>query len=115
MSDAIFKIPTPRNEQVLPFLKGDSARIELEDKVKELRAKVLEIPLIIGGKEIRTGRTINNVEPHNHGHVLAKVHQAGPEEANAAIHAALAAKKEWENLPWQDRAAVFLKAADLIA
>jgi 1-pyrroline-5-carboxylate dehydrogenase len=115
MSDAIFQTPAPRNEPVLPYLKGDAARKELEAKVKEMRSSVLEIPLIIGGKEIRTGRTINNVEPHNHGHVLAKVHQAGPEEAKMAIDAALTAKKEWENLPWQDRAAVFLKAADLLA
>jgi 1-pyrroline-5-carboxylate dehydrogenase len=75
----------------------------------------MEIPLIIGGKEVFTGKTANAIEPHRHGHVLAKVHQAGEKEVQQAIESALKAQKEWERLPWQSRAAVFLKAADLLA
>lgn len=115
MSDALFRTPLPRNEPVLPFLPGDFARKELEAQNKAFRSQTLEIPLIIGGKEVFTGKTHSAIEPHRHGHALAKVHQAGEKEVTLAVNAAMKAKAEWENLAWQDRAAVFLKAADLLA
>jgi 1-pyrroline-5-carboxylate dehydrogenase len=115
MSNAIFSTPTPKNEAVLPYIQGDGARKELEGQLKVFRSQTLEIPLIIGGKEIFTGKTLNAVEPHRHQHTLAKVHQASEKEVAMAVSAAALAKKDWENLAWQDRAAVFLKAADLLA
>jgi 1-pyrroline-5-carboxylate dehydrogenase len=115
MSDAIFRTPSPRNEPVSPLRKGDQARTELESQLKVFRSQTMEIPLLIGGKEVFTGKTVGAVEPHLHSHVLAKVHQAGEKEVLAAVDASLKAKKDWEMLPWQDRAAVFLRAADLLA
>ena len=76
---------------------------------------VLDIPLIIGGKEIRTGNTGNVVMPHNHKHILAKYHKASEKEVQMAIDAAMAAHKEWSEMDWQVRASIMLKAADLIA
>ncbi|RZA08363.1 MAG: L-glutamate gamma-semialdehyde dehydrogenase [Proteobacteria bacterium] len=115
MSDAMFKLPVPVNEPVKDYAPGDFARKELEAQLSTFRSQTMEIPLIIGGKEVFTGKTLNAVEPHRHGHVLAKVHQAGEKEAAMAVEASAKAKKEWENLGWQDRAAVFLKAAELLA
>ena len=115
MNDAHFQLPKALNEPVLPYAPGDQARKELEAKVKDMRAETIEIPLVIGGKEIRTGHTQKAVEPHLHSHALATVHQASEKEIGLAIDAALHAKRDWENLAWQDRAAVFLKAADLLA
>jgi 1-pyrroline-5-carboxylate dehydrogenase len=115
MNDAHFQAPLPQNEPVLPYSPGDKARTELEAQLRSFRSSTIDIPLIIGGKEIRTGNTLKAVEPHAHSHVLATVHQAGEKETAMAIEAALRAKREWENLAWHDRAAVFLKAADLLA
>lgn len=115
MSDALFRTPTAVNEPISAYKPGDAARKELEKQVATFRKETVEIPLVIGGKEIRTGKTLDAVEPHRHSHVLAKVHQAGEKEVAQAIDASLKAKREWENLGWQDRAAVFLKAAELLA
>jgi len=115
MSDAMFKLPAPKNEAVKEYAPGDFARKELEAQVQTFRSQTQEIPLIIGGKEVFTGKTLNAVEPHRHGHILAKVHQAGEKETNMAIEAAQKGKKEWANLQWQERAAVFLKAAELLS
>lgn len=114
-NNANFSLPIARNEPVLPYLRGDQARKDIEAQVKSFRSETADLPLIIGGKEIRTGNTVKAIEPHAHGRVLANVHQAGEKEIGMAIDAALRAKREWEILPWQDRAAVFLKAADLLA
>lgn len=115
MNDALFTIPNPINEPVSAFAPGDWARKELQAQVEVFRSQTMEIPLIIDGQEVFTGKTVNAIEPHRHGHVLAKVHQAGEKEIGQAVTAAMRAKKDWENLPWQDRAAIFLKAADLLA
>lgn len=115
MNDAFYVPPQPKNEPVLPYAPGDKARKDLESQLKSFRSGAIEIPLIIGGKEIRTGQTLSAVEPHRHSSVLAKVHQAGEKEVAQAIDAALEAKRDWENLAWQDRAAVFLKAAELLS
>ncbi len=108
-------IPTPSNEPVLAYAPGSRERGELKAALKDFSGRQVEIPVVIGGKEIRTGKTTDTVMPHCHRHVLAKVHQAGPEEVAAAIQAARDAWREWSTWSLPDRAAVFLKAADLLA
>src|SRR5881396_3722843 len=113
--DGTPKIPTPFNEPVLSYAPGTPERGELKRTVKELSGHQLEIPLVIGGKDVHTGRTVDVVMPHCHRHVLAKAHQAGPAEVQAAIAAARDAWREWSAWGFERRAAVFLKAADLLA
>src|SRR5436309_1042273 len=109
------KIPVPVNEPVLSYAPGTSERLELKKALKDLSSHHVEIPLVIGGKEVRTGKTVDAVMPHCHHHVLAKVHQAGPAEVQAAIKAAREAWHDWSTWDLEPRAAVFLKAADLLA
>ncbi len=109
------KIPAPVNEPVNAYVPGSRERTELKQALKDLSGRQIEIPVVIGGKEIRTGKTIDAVMPHCHQHVLAKVHQAGPEEVTAAVKAAREAWRDWSTWSLGDRAAVFLKAADLLA
>ena len=109
------KIPTPVNEPVLAYAPGSRERTELKQSLQDLSGRQIEIPVVIGGKEIRTGKTVDAVMPHCHRHVLAKVHQAGPEEVTAAVKAARDAWRDWSSWSLTDRAAVFLKAADLLA
>ncbi|HEV8265351.1 MAG TPA: L-glutamate gamma-semialdehyde dehydrogenase [Gemmatimonadales bacterium] len=109
------RIPLPLNEPVLSYAPGTAERAELKQALKDLGGRRMEIPVVVGGKEIRTGRTTDAVMPHCHQHVLAKVHQAGPDEVAGAIAAARAAWREWSAASLSDRAAVFLKAADLLA
>ncbi|HEY6109456.1 MAG TPA: aldehyde dehydrogenase family protein, partial [Gemmatimonadales bacterium] len=109
------KIPTPQNEPVRSYAPGTPEREELKRALRDMSAQPVEIPLIVGGKEIRTAQTIDTVMPHCHHHVLAKVHQAGPKEAAAAVAAARAAWPAWAAASLEERAAVFLKAADLLA
>ncbi len=115
MSNAQFKVRKPENEPVLSYAIGSKERVKLKEKLSELKEKEIEIPLIIGGKEIRTGNTKTCVIPHDKDHVLATYHMAGEKEVEMAIKAALDAKKEWEKISWQHRAAIFLKAAELLA
>jgi len=109
------KIPAPVNEPVNAYAPGSRERTELKQALKDLSGHQMEIPVVIGGKEIRTGKTVDAVMPHCHRHVLAKVHQAGPEEVTAAVKAAREAWRDWSTWSLSDRAAVFLKAADLLA
>src|SRR6266480_614168 len=113
--NGIPKIPTPVNEPVLSYAPGAPERAELKRTLKDLSGRQLEIPLIIGGKDVHTGRTVDVVMPHCHRHVLAKAHQAGPAEVQGAIAAAREAWREWSAWGFERRAAVFLKAADLLA
>jgi len=111
-------VPTPPpaiNEPVLGFEPGSPEKALLKAELTRMAGEQIEIPLIIGGKRVTTGRTIDAVVPHRHGHVLAKVHMAGPAELEQAVAAAGAARADWENLRWEERAAVFLRAADLLA
>jgi 1-pyrroline-5-carboxylate dehydrogenase len=110
-----YRIPIPVNEPVYSHAPGTPERKELKKKIQELRSKEIEIPLIIGGERIKTDNLIEIRPPHDHQHVLGRYHQAGEQEAKQAIEAALEAWKEWSELPWEARAAVFLKAADLIS
>lgn len=115
MSNAYFKVPTPVNEPIKAYAPGSPEKAALKAKIAELKAQVLDIPLIIGGEEIRTGDTAEMRIPHDHGHILGVYHRASAKEVNMAIEAALEAQKTWSVMPWEQRAAVFLKAADLLA
>src|SRR5947209_14364075 len=109
------RIPTPVNEPVFSYAPGTKERNELKLALKDLSSRQVDIPIVIGGKEIRTGKTVDAVMPHCHRHVLAKVHQAGADEVHAAVAAAREAWRDWSQWSLADRAAVFLKAADLLA
>lgn len=113
--NGIIRIDPPINEPVKNYAQGSPERLELQDKLVELSSQVIDIPLIINGKEVRTGNTKTCVMPHNHQHVLATYHLAGQEEIQAAIEGAIEAQKKWAAMPWEQRAAVFLKAAERIA
>jgi 1-pyrroline-5-carboxylate dehydrogenase len=115
MANAFFNVPVPANEPILQYAPGSPERSRLKAKLDELSNQKFEIPLIIGGKEIFTGDTDHCVMPHDHQHVLATYHRASEEHVEMAIKAAHEAWNEWSEMPWQDRAAIFLKMADLLA
>ena len=114
MANAVFHHPLPENEPVRTYAPGSQERELLKAKLAEMQNQVIDIPIIIGGKEIRTGDTEDIVMPHNHKHVLGKFHKAGEKEAKMAIESAMEAWKTWSAMEWQDRVAIFLRAADLI-
>ncbi len=115
MSNAYFQLPEPYNESVLTYQKDSAERIELQRKLDELQANEIEIPIFIGGKSVKTGNTVEIRAPHNHNIRLGIYHRAGEEEVNKAITAALEARKTWAEMPWEHRATIFQKAADLLA
>ncbi|MDQ1297353.1 MAG: 1-pyrroline-5-carboxylate dehydrogenase [Bacteroidota bacterium] len=115
MNNAIYNFREPKNESVLTYLPGSFERKKLIDELNSQYNKVIDIPLIIGGKEIRTGRTGKVVMPSEHNHVLATYHMAGEKEVEMAVQAALDAKCEWMTLSWMERAAIMIKAAELIS
>src|SRR3989440_6663127 len=112
---AIFRPPAPTNEPIRDYAPGSPEREELRRRLEELQSERMELPCIIGGEEIRTGETVPTVMPHRKDHVLADVHQAGPAEVQRAIGAAGEAWRDWSRMPWEERAAVFLRAAELLA
>ena len=113
MKNAIVQFPVPANEPVKAYLKGSPKRIALEAELERQMNTVVDIPLIIGGKEIRTGNVADVVCPHDHGHVLARYHKAGEKEIRMAIDAAMEAHKQWANTDWTVRAAIIMKCAEL--
>ena len=115
MTTGIFKTPPPKNEAITPFLVDSVERKCLQNELHKMTQTVLEIPCLVGGKEIFTGRTIEITMPSDHKQVLAIAHLATPEVTKLAIENCLQAKAEWEALPWQERSAVFLRAAALLA
>lgn len=115
VSNAVFKIEKPKNEPVLSYAPGTKEREELKARLVELRTQEIEIPLIIGGKEVRTGKLGMCIIPHNKEVVIGRYHMAGEKEVNDAIEAALAARHDWESMPWEHRASIFLKAAEMLA
>ncbi|WDP91620.1 MAG: L-glutamate gamma-semialdehyde dehydrogenase [Desulfobacter sp.] len=115
MSNGIYTIQRPENETVLPYLPGSPEKAALKEQIAAMTAAPIEIPLIINGEEIRTGNTGTCVIPHNHAHVLATYHMAGPREVELAIQSAVEAQKEWAAISWEHRLAVFLRAAELIS
>jgi 1-pyrroline-5-carboxylate dehydrogenase len=113
--NGFFKVPTPVNEPVLNYAPSSKERLELKAALTAARATELDIPMYIGNSEVRTGKKVRLAPPHNHKHTLGYFHQGDKAHVSQAIDAALAAKEQWENLPWEHRASIFLKAADLIA
>src|SRR5213076_3003711 len=113
--NAVPKIPPVVNEPVLSYAPSTPERVELKKALKDLSTRQADIPLVIGGQDVRTGETVDVVMPHCHRHVLAKVQQAGPGEVEAAIAAARDAWRDWSAWGFERRAAVLLKAADLLA
>src|SRR5689334_3605837 len=117
MPDAIAgrrRVPRPENDPNLTYAPGTPARAELKARLKQMAAETVDIPIIIGGKEIRTGETEKVVMPHKHGHVLGNFHKATPDHIRQAADAAIKARKEWSSWSFDDRAAVFLRAAELL-
>ncbi|MGD9047402.1 MAG: aldehyde dehydrogenase family protein, partial [Anaerolineae bacterium] len=114
MSNSIFQVPVPSNEPVVDYAPGTPERAELKYALQVLSEQQIEIPLIIGGRQVHTGHTGRAVMPHRHGHVLGTYHKAGHQEVLQAIEAAKAAWYDWSRMPWEARAAVFLKAADIL-
>jgi len=112
---AIFRAPEPYNEPVRSYAPGTPERDELRARLRELESQHLDIPLVIGGEEVRTGDTFDAVEPHNRSHVLATVHKGGAPEVERAIGAARDAWHDWSRTPWEERAAVILRASELLA
>ena len=109
------RVPPPVNEPVKSYVSGSVERAELKARLRTMSDERADIPLIIGGGEIHTGELAQSVMPHNHRHVLAQWHRAGAEHVDLAVKAAQSAARDWANWAWEDRAAVFLKAAELLA
>ena len=115
MSTGFFSIPVPKNEPVLSYAPGSPERKKLEQALAEARSKQADIPMYIGAEEVRTGEKKRIAPPHDHAHTLGFFHRGDKDHVRQAIDAALAAKPLWENLSWENRASIFLKAADLLA
>jgi 1-pyrroline-5-carboxylate dehydrogenase len=113
--NGVFRVPQPSNEPVRAYGPGSPEKKAIKAKLAEMRGREIEIPLIIGGEEVRTGKVGTCIMPHDHGHVLAKYHKAGNAEVEKAIAAAREAHGSWSRMPWYDRAAIFLRAAELLA
>jgi len=114
MSNAIFKVPTPYNEPVLDYALGSHERAEVKQVFAEMKGKSIDIPMHIGGKKVHTDVKVSIHPPHDKGHHLGTYSMGDKGHVAAAIEAALAAKDQWAAMPWQDRAAIFLRAADLL-
>ena len=115
MPNGIVDVPVPKNEPVLGYTPGSAERAELAQMLQALSRKTIEIAPVIGGRRVRTGNTARGVKPHDHKHLLATWHKAGSREVARAIAAAREAFPAWSRMPWESRAAIFLKAADLLA
>src|SRR3954467_5626632 len=112
---AISRVPDPYNEPVRSYAPGTPEREELRLRLQQLESQQLDIPLVIGGEEVRTGNTFEAVEPHKRSHVLGTVHKAGAKEVERAIAASQKAAADWSRTPWEERATIILRAAELPA
>jgi 1-pyrroline-5-carboxylate dehydrogenase len=115
MSNGSFGVPFPTNEPVLSYAPGSPERGDLQAMLDKMASRTIDIPARIGGRRVRTGRTTKAVMPHDHGHLLGRWHKCGRQEVKRAIKAALDAHASWSRMPWHQRAAIFLKAAELLA
>ncbi len=115
MTNSNIRVPKPINEPVLAYAPGSPEKQSLKAKLNEMLKQEVEIPLIIGGEEVRTGSTVKVVCPHDHRHVLGVCHQARAKEVELAVAAARNAWRSWSEMPWEARAAIFLKAAELLS
>ncbi len=115
MNNASSHTPPPTNEPVRTYAPGSAERTSLQQTLATLRTREVEVPAFINGERVKTGRTARLAPPHDHFHTLGHVHLCGEHEVDAAIQGSLAARAGWMNMDWTDRAAIFLKAADLLA
>ncbi|MHC4571714.1 MAG: L-glutamate gamma-semialdehyde dehydrogenase [Planctomycetota bacterium] len=115
MFNGIFHIPAPVNEPCLQYAPGSDERTELKAKLKEMLGQQVEVPMIIDGEEVRSGKLADICCPHDHHHLLGRYHQADASFVTKAVDAAERAKRQWGEMPWDSRAIVFLKAAELLA
>ncbi|MEP2668097.1 MAG: L-glutamate gamma-semialdehyde dehydrogenase [Cyclobacteriaceae bacterium] len=115
MANGFYNVPAPKNEPIISYAPGSKERALLKKALEEARAKKADIPMYIGAEEVRTGKTISITPPHDHKHVLGQFHEGDKSHVEQAISAAMAAKELWANLGWEQRAGIFLKAADLLA
>ncbi len=115
MATGFFKVPEPKNEPVYSYAPGTPERTELKKAITGMRSVEADLPMIIGGKEIRSGNRVAIHPPHDHQHVLGYYHKGDASHVNMAIEAAMKAKREWQNISWENRASVFLRAASLLA
>ncbi|GAC1368370.1 MAG: L-glutamate gamma-semialdehyde dehydrogenase [Hymenobacter sp.] len=115
MANGFFNVPTPINEPVKGYAPGSKERLELQQQLKSLRGLELDIPMYIGGREVRTGKLERISPPHDHQRTIGHFHAGDAGHVTQAIEAALAARPAWAEMPWEHRAAIFLKAADLLA
>lgn len=115
MLKGFFNVPAPVNEPVYSYAPGTKERALLREAIQEARAQQVDVPMYIGSKEVRTEKKVKLTPPHDHKHILGYYSQGTKEHVKEAIDTALAAKGKWENLPWEQRAAIFLKAAELIS
>ena len=115
MSKGIFNVPTPINEPIKNYAPGSAERKALQAMLKELRSKEIEVPMYIGGNEVKSNVKVRMSPPHDHKHTLGYFHRSDKKHVSLAIRAALSAKKKWAELSWEHRASIFLKAAELIA
>ncbi|MFN6037469.1 MAG: aldehyde dehydrogenase family protein, partial [Bacteroidota bacterium] len=115
MPKGIYKVPQPVNETVKQYAPGSPERKEIQDTLAKLRSVQIDIPMYIGSQEVRTKNTIDLYPPHDHKHKLGHFYKSSKDHVKMAIEAALSAKEKWQNLSWEHRASIFLKAADLIA
>jgi len=115
MIDAVVSVPPPKNEPTLDYAPGSPERARLKAALAKIEGEVVEIPCVIGGERVHTGKLVDVTMPHRHQHVLARAHCADANLAERAINASLDARREWASMRWESRAAVFLKAAELLA
>jgi len=113
--NGFFNVPKPVNESIKSYAPGSAERESLQKKIADMKAEVRDIPMYIGSKEVREGKQLSLHPPHEHQHLLGYYYKSEKAHVQLAIDAALAAKKDWENLSWENRASIFLKAAELIA
>mgnify|MGYP003804388915 CR=1 FL=1 len=115
MPKGMFKVPQAKNEKVMCYMPGSPEREELRKEIERMRSEVIDIPMIIGGKEVRTNNTVSLHPPHDRKHLLGHFHKGDASHVRMAIDAAMEAREKWVNLSWEHRASIFLKAADLLA
>ena len=115
MPKGIFNVPQAINEPVKNYAPGSPERKELKKELEKMRSELIDIPMVIGGKEIRTGNTVSIHPPHDRKHLLGHFHRGDASHVQMAIEAALTAREKWANISLEHRAAIFMKAADLLA
>ncbi len=114
MPKGFYNVPKATNEPILNYAPGSAEKTEVKKALEVLRGKEIDAPMYIGGREVRTDNLVRMAPPHDHGHTLGHFHRGTEEHVQQAIDAALAAREDWVNMAWEQRAAIFLKAADLL-